>query len=208
MNLHAWFDRLPRTEPQNQSNYLHQRTSSLIQSSIKHLRNNNINMTSSAVSASTRSTGIISASSAVTSKLDEEALIEDGSPLMESSAVDIIDKDICNILKPYPRGSWKHLLFSNEIEGKRFRYRITLMWGCCAMICTILFLNMIFQYNLAVSFFVASTTITSIGYGPVVTDPNITDHQYMAIYFLVGVLPFTILQGKQASFLMFKASAY
>jgi hypothetical protein len=87
-------------------------------------------------------------------------------------------------------------LLASDVRGKSLRNKFYLYWGFGSILIAYLILSFRYQYNSARSFFVATTTITTIGYGPIYDPNNHDDHQFLSLYFIFLVFPFNFFQCK------------
>ena len=83
---------------------------------------------------------------------------------------------------------------TNTNTNNNTRATLTLCWGFLSILIGFTFLKTSFKYTIERSLFVAVTSVTTIGYGPVIDANNEEDHFFLTGYFLVCIFPFIGLQ--------------
>lgn len=97
--------------------------------------------------------------------------------------------------RPLKSNSLLGALFRLDNDGLVARKRFCLLWGICVISVCITTLRYGFGHTYAESFFIAATTVSTIGYGPVLNSNSISDHYFLSLYFILGIFPFAVLQG-------------
>jgi len=94
----------------------------------------------------------------------------------------------------FPEGTFYRNLFANSSRGRELRLTLSSLWGAFSIVVAFTFLKVMFGYSFGRSFFVAATTLTTIGYGPSLSPSDNRDHDFLSAYFLFCVFPFVLLQ--------------
>lgn len=91
--------------------------------------------------------------------------------------------------------SFMIIILKNDSHGRSLRAMITFFWGWLSMLSGFTILITSFKFSVERSLFISVAAILTIGYGPSIDANNKEDHYLLSGYFVLCVLPFTILQA-------------
>jgi hypothetical protein len=97
----------------------------------------------------------------------------------------------------FEESSWVEAVLASDVHGRALRQRLVYAWGVLSIILSFSVLHLYYDFSPARSFFISTTTITTIGYGPTngLYDPwHHDDHVFLSIFFMTCVLPFSFFQ--------------
>ena len=90
----------------------------------------------------------------------------------------------------FPEDGFMRELFSRD--NKLLRLRLCAIWGVMSLILGYFILHWSFDYTSGKSFFIAATTMTTIGYGPLFESNK--HHNFLSYFSLFHVMPFLFLE--------------
>ena len=102
-----------------------------------------------------------------------------------------------NVASPafFPDNSLIRIIFLRSAVGQKVRGRLCLGWGLMSLGFAFAVLKVYYKNTSARSFFIATTTLTTIGYAMSEKDANTADYPFLSVFFLFFVLPFSFLQS-------------
>ena len=95
----------------------------------------------------------------------------------------------------FAEASLLRYLFMRSIVGHKTRARVCIGWGLFSLSLAFAVLKIYYQNTSARAFFIATTTLTTIGYAMSDKDGQTTDYPFLSVYFLFFVLPFSFMQS-------------
>lgn len=95
----------------------------------------------------------------------------------------------------FSESSLLRYLFMRSMIGHKTRSRVCMGWGLFSLALSFAVLKLYFQNTSARAFFIATTTLTTIGYAMTDKDGQTTDYSFLSVFFLFFVLPFSFLQA-------------
>lgn len=91
--------------------------------------------------------------------------------------------------------SYLRTIFLRSAVGHKMRARMCLGWGLFSLALAFAVLKLHYKNTSARSFFIASTTLTTIGYAMSSQDGATADYPFLSVFFLLFVWPFSFLQS-------------
>lgn len=95
----------------------------------------------------------------------------------------------------FAENSLLRVVFLRSLVGHKIRSRICVGWGLFSLGLAFAVLKVHYGNTSARSFFVATTTLTTIGYGMSDKDGDTSDYPFLSVFFMFFVLPFSFFQG-------------
>lgn len=95
----------------------------------------------------------------------------------------------------FSESSLVRYLFTRSAIGHKTRARVCLGWGLFSLSLSFAVLKVYYQNTSARAFFIATTTLTTIGYAMSDKDNSTADYTFLSVFFLFFVLPFSFLQS-------------
>ena len=95
----------------------------------------------------------------------------------------------------FPESSLIRVIFLRSPLGQKVRARLCMGWGMFSLAVAFAVLKIQYGNSSARSFFVAATTLTTIGYGMSDKDSSTSTYPFLSVFFVFFVLPFSFFQS-------------